>query len=674
MEQGELIPLGEKEIKPDTSRQGPSLWIKELRVYPKLSPTAKPLCNIKLRPGMNILWAKPTGTADVHLRQSGISGHSAGKTLFCRLIRYVLGESTFGNNEIRHAIREKFLGGTVVAEIIVNHVPWLITRPLSINGKNQAVRNCTIDNLFDINLKAETFGDFRKHLNLFIRNRLPLKIFPTTGENITFDFVLPWLSRDQECRMDHVAQWRDATSDSDAPSPHIATNCHIIRGVLNMYTDEEVKKIAAHKKLNDHKNDFETQKYNRDYYFQRLRNSLPRDIFKSDFQLGEQQIEENIDKAIEDYQSLHKQAMDELNKPEEHNEFVAAALKNWQDSRNDISLKESEIKEQKSLLARDLAELRILTKKPRKGKKATWAERQKTAAPGRCNTPLDIAIANGCILAKEHSPDYESCNNLLKGIQTKIDKYEESIRNTRDYIKSLKRQLKKLFEKEETAKNSYEAVSRHANAGKNIIAEKISKYIIALNRLDELSSAYSRKERTQKTLSKIESLIRDSLKIQGEIRKKNAEKTNFLNSIFRKILRDVLEPEMDTNIIVEQERIKLESTYHGPVSSTGVKAIKIIAFDYAALCMSLEEQNGHPGFLMHDSPREADMGADIYQRFFMFMKEQLEDKYPDGSVPGFQYIVTTTEPPPKSFQKAPWLINPVLDASTAKGRLLGVDL
>jgi hypothetical protein len=674
MKQGELIPIEKKEIKPDISRQGPPLWIKELRVYPELTPSAKPLCNIKLRPGMNILWAKPAGTDNVKLHQSGISGHSAGKTLFCRLVRYVLGESTFGNDDIRRAIRGKFLEGIVVAEVVVNHVSWLIIRPLSINGKNQVVRNSTIDNLFDVNLKTETFGEFRNHLNLFIRKRLPLKTFPATGEGITFDYILPWLSRDQECRMNHVAQWRDVASDSDAPSPHIATNCHIIRGVLNMYTDEEVEKIAAHKKLNDHKNDFENQKHNRGYYFQRLRNSLPRDIFGSDFQIGEQQVERNIVEAIEKYQDLHRQAMDELNKPEEHNEFVAAALKNWQDVKSDIILKESEIKEQKSFLARDLAELRVLTKKPRKGKKASWAERQKTAAPGRCNTPLDLAIANGCILAQEHSPDYESCSNLLKGIQTKIDKYEESIRVTRDYIKGLNRQLKDLLKKEENDKKTYESVSKLANKGKNKIAEKMSKYIIALNRLNELLSAYSRKEKTQKTLSKVEARIKDSLKDQGEIRKKNAEKTNLLNSIFKKVLQDVLEPEMETDIIVEQERIRLESTYHGPVSSTGVKAIKIIAFDYAALCMSLEEQNGHPGFLMHDSPREADMGADIYQRFFIFMKEQLEDKYPEGSVPGFQYIVTTTEPPPKTFQKAPWLINPVLDASTAEGRLLSVDL
>lgn len=611
MKQGELISIEPKKIKPDISRQGPPLWIKELRVYPELTPTAKPLFNIKLRPGMNILWAKPAGTEHVQLRQSGISGHSAGKTLFCRLARYVLGESTFGNDEIRRAVREKFLEGAVVAEVIVNHVSWLITRPLSINGKHQAVRDCTIDNLFDANLKVETLGEFRNHLNLFIRKRLPLKTFPGTGEDITFDYILPWLSRDQECRMNHIAQWRDTASDSDAPSPHIATNCHIIRGVLNMYTDEEVEKIAAHKKLNDHKNDFENQRHNRDYYFKRLRNSLPRDIFSSDFQIGEQQVEGNITRAIEDYQRLHKKAIDELNEPEEHNEFVAAALKNWQKVKSDISLKESEIKEQKIFLARDLAELRVLTKKPQKGKKTNWAERQNTAAPGRCNTPLDLAIANGCILAQEHSPDYESCSNLLAGIQIKIDKYQESIRVTRGYIKGLNKQLKDLVRQEGEQKATYESVSKLANAGKNEIAEKLSKYIIALNRLKELSSAYSRKEKTKKALSKVESRIKGSLKDQGEIRKRNAEKTNLLNSIFRKILQDVLEPEMETDIIVEQERIKLESTYHGPISSTGVKAIKIIAFDFAALCMGLEEQNGHPGFLMHDSPREADMGGHL---------------------------------------------------------------
>jgi len=40
----------------------------------------------------------------------------------------------------------------------------------------------------------------------------------------------------------------------------------------------------------------------------------------------------------------------------------------------------------------------------------------------------------------------------------------------------------------------------------------------------------------------------------------------------------------------------------------------------------------------------------------------------------FQYIVTTTEPPPEAFRRAPWLLNPVLNAAEAKGRFLGVNL
>jgi len=44
------------------------------------------------------------------------------------------------------------------------------------------------------------------------------------------------------------------------------------------------------------------------------------------------------------------------------------------------------------------------------------------------------------------------------------------------------------------------------------------------------------------------------------------------------------------------------------------------------------------------------------------------------AVTAFQYIVTTTEQPPSQCQQAPWLIDPVLDASTPEGRLFGMDL
>ncbi len=65
------------------------------------------------------------------------------------------------------------------------------------------------------------------------------------------------------------------------------------------------------------------------------------------------------------------------------------------------------------------------------------------------------------------------------------------------------------------------------------------------------------------------------------------------------------------------------------------------------------------------------MDPGIYERLFIYGR-QLEECF--SGDPSFQYIVTTTAPPPEALRTTPWLLQPVLDASKAEGRLLGVDL
>ena len=79
---------------------------------------------------------------------------------------------------------------------------------------------------------------------------------------------------------------------------------------------------------------------------------------------------------------------------------------------------------------------------------------------------------------------------------------------------------------------------------------------------------------------------------------------------------------------------------------------------------------GHPRFLIHDSPKEADMDNIVYARLFNIFKE-LEDKHSES--PAFQYIVTTTSQPPKEIQDQPCLVYN-LDACKGATRFLGMDL
>lgn len=83
-----------------------------------------------------------------------------------------------------------------------------------------------------------------------------------------------------------------------------------------------------------------------------------------------------------------------------------------------------------------------------------------------------------------------------------------------------------------------------------------------------------------------------------------------------------------------------------------MESLKAIAFDVAAMLMAIEGHAQIPAFLMHDSPREADMGISHYHRLFRFM-QQLESL---GAPPPFQYIVTTTTEPPPELQTATFVV------------------
>jgi hypothetical protein len=64
---------------------------------------------------------------------------------------------------------------------------------------------------------------------------------------------------------------------------------------------------------------------------------------------------------------------------------------------------------------------------------------------------------------------------------------------------------------------------------------------------------------------------------------------------------------------------------------------------------------GHPGFLVHDCPREADMSERLYREFLLMASEAGGQLNGPAGVP-FQYIVTTTSAPPERLQGAGTLV------------------
>ena len=129
--------------------------------------------------------------------------------------------------------------------------------------------------------------------------------------------------------------------------------------------------------------------------------------------------------------------------------------------------------------------------------------------------------------------------------------------------------------------------------------------------------------------------------------------------------------DVTAQFVAHSQSIDLKVSCNGERRSAATDTVKMLAFDIAAMLLSAEGFGHHPRFLIHDSPREADMSNDIYQRFFLYMAEI--QKTFGGGTPNYQYILTTTEPPPEHLRQKPWL-TAKLDASVPEGRILGANL
>ena len=79
----------EVSFTPKASRRDPAIWVRNLSVWSAWPPSPETeLRTITLRRGLNILWAESKDDS----QQSRIGGHGAGKSTFCRFVRFILDE------------------------------------------------------------------------------------------------------------------------------------------------------------------------------------------------------------------------------------------------------------------------------------------------------------------------------------------------------------------------------------------------------------------------------------------------------------------------------------------------------------------------------------------------------------------------------------------------------
>jgi len=282
----------------------------------------------------------------------------------------------------------------------------------------------------------------------------------------------------------------------------------------------------------------------------------------------------------------------------------------------------------------------------------------------QCSAPLELAIAHGCKLAEALHPNRFSEHVLaeLKSTQGALQARVSSLHNE---VARLKRErTQTVNEKERLDKQIVAARQKHQEriqVFEDDLALVRRKYEVTSDLLtltEELEVEHKKSERLQGEQRK-------STDYQESLRQKATARQSDFSEVFSVLAGRVLQSENRGTVRFLAEDVKLELDY-SDLTSTALTTLKILVFDLAALLASARQSAQHPGILIHDSPREADLTAAIYRRIFDIPKGE---EFNEAEAP-IQYIITTTEPPPDHLRQKPYLVHPPFSSSEKERRYL----
>jgi hypothetical protein len=234
------------------------------------------LREITLRPGLNIIWS-PDPADQTKTRQDGDAmGHGGGKSMFCRLIRYCLGEDHFAPDEQRNRVAVAFPDGLVGAEVMVDGICWAILRPIGTGRKHFAIREGNLDDIKIDELTANGTTSFLQAIENSILSPDVAALVPGDRPLHAWLVTLAWLSRDQDCRFDDVLDWRSPVSDSGSPVRSFSTTriLDALRALIGAIDPEEHKVRAEISELETEHQKFLQEVAHRKWEAARLRSRL----------------------------------------------------------------------------------------------------------------------------------------------------------------------------------------------------------------------------------------------------------------------------------------------------------------------------------------------------------------------------------------------------------------
>ncbi|OAJ62759.1 hypothetical protein A6V36_20525 [Paraburkholderia ginsengiterrae] len=621
------------------TRKLPRLWVERFWLIDSKEPLTI-VRKVDLQPGMNIVWAKEPESNDA----SGLAsaGHGVGKTSLCLLLRYCLGDDAPSIAALREKAAASFPRGGVAAKIHIDGIAWLVFRPYEANSHSTAGVDCELEALFSEGATRGGFPLFLAALSESFITRLPASSLPGSSQALEWKHLLAWCVRDQKTRFDGFFHWRDGDglgfrrSRQDPPlfvravlGLLDAEGDRLIREVESSQT--ELKRIEEQLLLLERE-----QAYGLTYVEARLRTWLRAG---PDVPIFTSILGPSLEVMVADLKSKAEAYEAEVDRESERLEdAIAPLIVNLGELRQELTLRTKEKEIAQALLDANQAEYtRLLTEL-----------QELNSLVGLCR--LGQVEFSDC----HHISTRRSTYNLPQLINQRAAKANEPQRRLElQEANRLESECRKELETQESLVNKKRVEVRRlqvrkgtSEAQRNSLEElwdDLKSRVLA--RENGAASQSLEQSRTQRDLQAL-----DLNKKRAALLKRDherSERATTLHRLTQTVAARLLGESGQGRFIPDSD----DRLFELKLGGEAYQVLEVLLGDITCLIDSATTEASHyPGFLVHDCPREADMSERLYREFLSTVADAaIELSVIQGSVP-FQYIVTTTSPPPEALK------------------------
>jgi hypothetical protein len=639
-----LFPDEDLPIEPAPDRTEPVVWIRRLVIVQERVPDAVVIRDIPFRPGLNVIRAveRPSG-------ETRPIGHSVGKTLLARLIRYCLGESHFAPQRVVNRIIGALPVAYVLAEIVVAGQCWVVARPLRDASASASLAVAADDwraGLGEANA-LQRHTDFLDVLTQTTLAGMPDLRLPNANHPARWLDVLAWLARDQECSYQHYNEWRSPDANSGTARLHRDDASLLMRWAMGLLDSGEIALVVERQRLLSEQaeaaRDVEHHSTFMNATLPALRgrlgfgdNDLPDGFFSA-------RAREVAEERIQSLEGLLTDFTDDARVSQLHDEAVSAA-------------------QPAAVAVRELEGLRGLRQEAegelRQRRESSTADYYASFEPRR-NCPLPE-----CPFKPENRED----GLVDPEREARIAELESVLARHDRQIAELNEQLPALRHQHAAAEARYVAERRRRESNIAGTLREIGRWQLLIEEVREYEAARHTRDDKQGRVERLERNIRESRERQEVARDAQAARHHRLSQYFDWTLKRLVLPDAGGAIRLDARGLHPDPDSTVAANGAALATLAtVLGLDLACLTASVCGLGHLPGLLIHDSPKEADMESVLYERIFMLALE-LERTFGQRP-PSFQYIVTTTTPPPLEVAGEPYT-RLTLDARDDTGLLL----